>query len=155
MVAARKLAPFLLVVRTAALPADAAPVKRVRPSRMSTILLTESWRIRLRLSGFHDLENPDDPDGPLSNAGQPSHLDRVDETQVRNAAAYYRRIGQLAMKLPFRRDQQIAEMVADGAGIRTIKSTLGVGQGRVERVMRLIGGWVPPENWNDEGSDDE
>lgn len=131
---------------------EPAPAGRRAPlSRLQVLLLQESWRIRLRISGFHDLENPEDPDGPLSNAGQPSHLDRTDSVQVQHAAAYYRRIGQLARHFPFHKDAVIAEMLADGAGIRTIKAKLGTGQGRIERVLRVIRAWIPETAWADGG----
>lgn len=120
-----------------------------RPNPLALVLLKEAWRLRLRLSGFHDLENPDDPDGPLSNAGQPSHFDTADSVIVQSNAAYYRRIGQLSQKLPFGRDRAIAEMLADGHGIRSIKSGLGVGQGRIERIQRQVRSWVPERKWSD------
>jgi hypothetical protein len=131
------------------------PVTRpTRVSKVSLCLMKEAWRLRLQLSGFHDLESADDPDGPLSNAGQPSHLDKADTVTVQHAAAYYRRVGQLASKFPFSRDREIAEAVADGASIRDIKSSLGTGQGRIERVMHVLRQWMPEDIWADgEGSD--
>lgn len=133
----------------------APAIRNARMSRLQIILLQEAWRIRLRMSGFHDLESAEDPDGPLSNAGQPSHLDKTDSVQVQHAAAYYRRIGQLARHFPFRRDADIAEMLADGAGIRSIKVKLGCGQGRIERVLRVIRAWIPGTKWAGEGGDTE
>lgn len=126
-----------------------------RPNPLAVLLLKEAWRLRLRLSGFHDLENPDDPDGPLSNAGQPSHFDTADSVIVQSNAAYYRRIGQLSQKLPFGGDRAIAEMLADGHGIRSIKSGLRCGQGRVERVQREIRSWVPESKWADDEGEGE
>lgn len=114
---------------------------------MAVVILRRVWTLRLRLDGFRDLECAEDPDGPLSNAGQPSHLDRMDISQVQAAAAYHRRVGDLARYLPFSRDRAIAEAVADGVGVRAIKARLRVGQGRVERVLRTIRQWLPDRNW--------
>lgn len=127
-------------------------VRRAVLSRLQVILLQEAWRIRLRLSGFHDLENAEDPDAPLSNAGQPSHLDRTDAVQVQHAAAYYRRMGQFPRFFPIRRDARIADMIADGVGTRTIKEKLVVGQSRIERVLRIIRKWIPDPTWSAPGS---
>lgn len=126
-----------------------------RPNPLALPLLKEAWRLRLRISGFHDLENPEDPDGPLSNAGQPSHFDTADSVTVQSNAAYYRRIGRLEQKLPFGRDRAIAEMLADGHGIRSIKSKLRCGQGKVERVQREIRSWVPESKCRKWFGDDE
>lgn len=118
------------------------------PHPVVVYLLKRVWALRLKLrAGFHDLENLDDPDGPLSNAGQPSHLDTTSALEAQQAASYYRRLGQLAGRLPFARDQAIAEALADGLGIRTIKSKLSVGQGRIERVMYTLRSWLPEKNW--------
>ena len=71
------------------------------------------------------------------------------ESSIRIELEEHRRLGQLAHKLPFARDAKIAEMLADGAGVRVIKAQLGVGQDRIQRVLRTIREWVPSTKWSE------
>jgi hypothetical protein len=121
--------------------------------KTAELLLRRVWSIRLAKDGFRDLESAEDPDGPLSNAGQPSHLDLVDGVQSESAASYYSRVTELAGKLPFRRDVAIAEELGEGASVRDIKLKLKVGQGRIDRVKRTVEAWIPPGHWVDDGDD--
>lgn len=42
--------------------------------RVTERILRKVWSLRLARAEFRDLENPENPDAPLSSAGAPSHL---------------------------------------------------------------------------------
>jgi hypothetical protein len=135
------------------------------PSRLgpvATLLLQEAWRLRLKLSGFEDIEDQADPDGPLADRGVPGHRNINGEGSEPGVvpaaqAEYYRQIGvashsfKTRLKHRNRRviaggfgvfpissalDRKILRMRADGATYEEIRATLKIGDYRYYRVLR-------------------
>jgi hypothetical protein len=148
--------------------------------RVAERILRKVWTIRLARADFRDLENPENPDAPLSNAGMPSHLfdgltpahwreclesgapnEHLANDGYRSAvsavawgveatAEYYRRIEHLSWRFDDDGDRAIAVALSDGIGIRRIKAELSVGQHRVERVLKQVRIWMAEKEPIDE-----
>lgn len=124
---------------------------RGRPSRLMLRELQKvQWRdIMANDPVFRDLESADDPDGALSNKGQPSHLDRLDAETFGATEHYYRRLDLLAPILPYVLDRRIGLAIAAGKSMRKIKETFNVGQSRIDRVHRAMRAWIPERFWRE------
>ncbi len=152
------------------------PRRRVDP--VTARILRKVWHLRVAKSGFRDLENPDNPDGPLSNARVPSHLrdnaslewtlpepGELDDGMRRTVRAYressrigieataeyYRQIEHLAWRFEDGTERAIAVAVSNGDGERKIKADLHVGRQRIVRVMKQIRIWMKEPREDDDG----
>ena len=157
------------------------PANRRRPvGRVTERILRKVWHLRVARTGFHDLENHDNPDAPLSNAGAPSHMydhsgvvyspgsARMEEADrgtlrlvrayrdaellaIESTAEYYRQIEHLAWRFDDTTERAIAVALSDGHGVRRIKADLHVGQRRIERVLRTVREWMNEPRETDDG----
>lgn len=124
---------------------------------VATILLQEAWRLRLKLSNFRDIEDPNNPDGPLRD--RPHEVvpgfDVTPGVEGEARVEYYRRLGvESHRKPPSRRklvsgglgifpisvavDRKIIRFRAEGVPIKKIARALGVGKNRVKRVLKKV-----------------
>lgn len=142
--------------------------------RVAAAILREVWTIRLRRSGFQDLEGKSwelarrDHQSSWIHEGRKSAgfrprqafgaaYARVDETVptlgIGELSSRYRRMEHLSSRFADATDQQIGVSLSDGVGVRTIKTQLGVGQGRVDRVARQLKAWMAEEESDDDGQE--
>ena len=86
--------------------------------------------MKLRASGFRDLESSVDPDRVLSSRGLPSaHLDPARARLLEVAG----RAAEDSDLLGNAKDRSIAREIASGASIRATKLKVRCGQSRIER----------------------
>jgi len=109
--------------------------------RVTERILRKVWTLRLGRAGFRDLENPENPDGPLSDIRHPRRAVGA-FGDAETTAEFYRRMSHLAARFEDETDRAIAEARADGAGQREIKARLHVSQRRIERVEKQIQIWM-------------
>lgn len=154
MKALRRSARQLTIAR----PPAPAPTRPRPLGPVATLLLQEAWRLRLKLSDFRDLEDPNDPDGPLVDR----HHDVVPKCDIppgvegQARAEYYRQLGvqshSYKTKIVDNRrvtaggfgvfpistaiDRKILRMKADGVPYDEIRATLRIGHYRYRRVLR-------------------
>lgn len=142
-------------------PPTAAAVARLRPiGPVAKLLLNEAWRLRLKLSDFNDIEDPNDPDGPLRDRAHDTAAlpgeDIRPGIQSDARAEYYRRVGVESHRKPPRHrsrvvagglgifpisaavDKKILRMHAEGTGRLAIMAALHVGTQRYYRVLRQV-----------------
>lgn len=128
--------------------------------------LKRAWAIRLKRSGFQDLEAPGLSEGRLSQRGCASHLYERDSSRaaevLEDTREYYTRLTHLCWRLSDTRlpgvndpgDRAVGLAVADGWSIRRIKTELGVGQPRIERVTRELRAMARERQTDEEDDDD-
>lgn len=108
-------------------------------------ILRKVWSLKLRRSGFHDIERPNDD--RLSSWRYPTHVSPGSE--VAEVAAHYRRMEHLSARFENEMDRNIGVALSDGWPVRHLKDKLGVGQDRIERVAKQLRIWMK-EKENDE-----
>lgn len=134
--------------------------------RVAAAILREVWTIRLRRSGFQDLEGKG---WDISRRGTPGawiHEGRkgagftpaTSEPTLRvrdidELSSWYRKMEHLSSRFADATDQQIGVSLSDGVGVRTIKTQLGVGQGRVDRVARQLKTWMAEKESDNDGQE--
>lgn len=129
------------------------PNPRRPVGRVTERILRKVWHLRVAKTGFRDLENPDNPDGPLSDIHNPRRcLGAFGDHE--STAEYYRRFEHLASRFEDATDRAIAQALADGHVVQRVQDELHVGQGRIERVVRTVKAWMKEHREDDDGNQD-
>jgi hypothetical protein len=101
----------------------------------------DAWYAVLKAKGFHDIERPD---GTLEE-----HSDRYElNDNVRHVGQVFELISVDVFNAALHRynfqsatDRAICKCLADAMTFKDIKTSLGVGQPRIERVRRQVKAW--------------
>lgn len=152
----RRPAPRMLTVRSKPAPLAADRSRNLRPvGPVARELLRQSWRLRLKLAAFDDIE---DERGNLRE--HYPHQSRGFRHTPWSRAEYYRLLGVVAWKFspkkdgrtPFRqKDRKIAHALAEGCRVREIKAQQHVTYRRIQRVLKALHVLMKKENDDGEG----
>jgi hypothetical protein len=115
--------------------------------------MREAWALRLKLSGFSDIEDQSDPDAPLAREnwydGHHGHVRWEDKIAANGAYFRALRISAMASRgrgvpgaryyrADRRKDRRIANALANGESRRSIAARLRVGHSRIKYVRDLM-----------------